>query len=75
MHSLQQQAASTTVFCATATELEGATGMYFNNCYRCDISNTGLDPQLASRLWEVCQEMIISVMKRDKLWYDLAIKS
>ncbi|XP_058804736.1 WW domain-containing oxidoreductase [Phymastichus coffea] len=69
-----QQAASTTVFCATAFELEGTTGMYFNNCYRCDISVIGLDSQLASRLWDVSQEMIVSVMKRDKLWYDLALK-
>ncbi|XP_011506541.1 PREDICTED: WW domain-containing oxidoreductase [Ceratosolen solmsi marchali] len=68
-----QQAASTTVFCATAAELESTTGIYFNNCYRCDISNAGLDPQLASRLWDTSQEMIINVVKRDKLWYDLAL--
>ncbi|KAJ8680938.1 hypothetical protein QAD02_016725 [Eretmocerus hayati] len=70
-----QQAASTPVFCATAPELEGATGLYFNNCYRCDESHTALDPHLASRLWDVSQEMIVSVVKRDKLWYDLALQS
>ncbi|XP_015601890.1 WW domain-containing oxidoreductase [Cephus cinctus] len=69
-----QQAASTTVFCATAPELEGATGIYFNNCYRCDPSNAALDPALAIRLWNISQEMIISIVKRDKLWYDLALK-
>ncbi|XP_012274614.1 WW domain-containing oxidoreductase isoform X3 [Orussus abietinus] len=69
-----EQAASTSVFCATAPELEGATGVYFNNCYRCEPSNAALDPTLATRLWNVSQEMIISVVKRDKLWYDLALK-
>ncbi|XP_001606146.2 WW domain-containing oxidoreductase [Nasonia vitripennis] len=68
-----QQAASTPVFCATAAELEGATGIYFNNCFRCEVSNVALDAQLASRLWEVSQEMILNVVKRDKLWYDLAL--
>ncbi|KAK9696526.1 short chain dehydrogenase [Popillia japonica] len=33
-----QQAASTTIFCATANELNGVTGVYFNNCYRCEES-------------------------------------
>ncbi|KOC70667.1 WW domain-containing oxidoreductase [Habropoda laboriosa] len=69
-----QQAASTSVFCATAPELEGVTGFYFNNCYRCDPSNTALDPTLATRLWSVSQEMIINVMKKDKLWETLALK-
>ncbi|OAD59436.1 WW domain-containing oxidoreductase [Eufriesea mexicana] len=69
-----QQAASTSVFCATAPELEGVTGFYFNNCYRCDASNTALDPALAARLWSVSQEMIINIMKKDKLWETLALK-
>lgn len=69
-----QQAASTTVFCATAPELEGVTGVYFNNCYRCDPSNAALDPALASRLWTVSQEMIINIMKKDKLWETVALK-
>ncbi|CAK9821593.1 WW domain-containing oxidoreductase [Anthophora retusa] len=69
-----QQAASTSVFCATAPELEGVTGFYFNNCYRCDPSNAALDPALAARLWSVSQEMIINVMKKDKIWETLALK-
>ncbi|XP_035739674.1 WW domain-containing oxidoreductase-like [Vespa mandarinia] len=69
-----QQAASTTIFCATAPELEGATGLYFNNCYRCDPSNFAVDSALASRLWSVSQDMIINVMKKDKLWQELALK-
>ena len=61
------------MFCATATELEGTTGLYFNNCFRCDVSNVVLDSQLAARLWNVSQEMIVNIVKRDKLWYDLAL--
>lgn len=70
---IQQQAASTTVYCATAPELDGISGAYFNNCCKCEVSNVALDPQLASRLWDVSQEMIIAAVKRDKLWKDVAI--
>jgi len=63
---LQQQAASTTVFCATAPELEGVTGSYFNNCYRCQPSIAARDPALAARLWTLSQDMITDVLKRDK---------
>lgn len=69
-----QQAASTSIYCATVPELQGATGVYFNNCFRCEPSNAALNPSLASRLWNVSQEMIINIVKRDKLWYDLALK-
>lgn len=61
-----QQAASTTVFCATAPELEGLTGSYFNNCYRCQPSNVGLDPALGARLWTLSEDMITTVLKREK---------
>ncbi|XP_033229250.1 WW domain-containing oxidoreductase isoform X2 [Belonocnema kinseyi] len=69
-----QQAASTSVFCATAPELEGATGIYFNNCYRCDSSRESLDPDLAGTLWSISQELIRNVLKNDKLWYEVAEK-
>ncbi|KAK0179882.1 hypothetical protein PV327_005593 [Microctonus hyperodae] len=69
-----QQAASTSIYCATVPELQGATGVYFNNCFRCEPSNAALNLSLASRLWNVSQEMIINIVKRDKLWYDLALK-
>lgn len=70
----KQQAASTPVFCATAPELQGATGIYFNNCYSCESSSISQDSVIAARLWTVSQEMIINVVKREKLWYDLALK-
>lgn len=53
-----QQAASTSIYCATASDLEGATGMYFNNCYRCDSSRQSMDPKLAMKLWIISQEML-----------------
>ncbi|XP_031833660.1 WW domain-containing oxidoreductase isoform X2 [Nomia melanderi] len=69
-----QQAASTSIFCATAPELEGVTGVYFNNCFRCDPSTPALDSALATRLWSVSQDMIVNIMKKDKLWETLALK-
>lgn len=53
-----QQAASTTVFCATAVELTGVTGVYFNNCYRCEESVAAQNDELAASLWSVSVEMI-----------------
>lgn len=62
-NALQQQAASTVVFCATAPELEGVTGGYFNNCYRCQPSNAALNLTLATRLWTLSQDMITDILK------------
>jgi WW domain-containing oxidoreductase len=58
----QQQAASTTVYCATAPELEGATGLYFNNCCRCEPSKAAQDPELARVLWQLSTKMIEAVI-------------
>lgn len=59
---LQQQAASTSVYCATAPELEGATGLYFNNCCRCEPSKAAQDPELARILWQLSMSMIDAVI-------------
>ncbi|XP_072752276.1 WW domain-containing oxidoreductase [Anoplolepis gracilipes] len=61
-----QQAASTTVFCATAPELEGVTGGYFNNCFRCQPSNPALNVALAARLWTFSQDMIADSLRIDE---------
>lgn len=53
-----QQGASTTIYCATAVELAGVTGLYFNNCYRCEESVTAKNDELALKLWEISMEMI-----------------
>ncbi|XP_015509856.1 WW domain-containing oxidoreductase isoform X1 [Neodiprion pinetum] len=67
-----QQAASTSVFCATAPELEGATGIYFNNCYRCDSSAAAQDSALAEKLWSLSEEMLLNVLRKENLGYRLA---
>ncbi|ELU06617.1 hypothetical protein CAPTEDRAFT_150180 [Capitella teleta] len=54
----QQQAAATSVFCATAQELENFSGYYFNNCFQCQPSGTSLSTELASRLWELSERMV-----------------
>lgn len=56
-----QQAASTTVFCATAIELIGVTGVYFNNCCRCEESKAGQDDEMAKLLWDVSVRMVQKV--------------
>lgn len=56
---LQQQAASTSVYCATALELEGTTGLYFNNCYRCETSNLAGNEEFASKVFDLCMQMIV----------------
>lgn len=58
------------MFCATAPELEGITGGYFNNCCRCQPSNAALDPAIAARLWALSQDIITDVIKRDRDNYE-----
>lgn len=57
-----QQAASTTIYCATALELVGVTGVYFNNCFQCQESAAARDDELAKALWTTSVEMIRSVL-------------
>lgn len=57
-----QQAASTSVYCATALELAGVTGVYFNNCCRCQESESAQSDELAKALWDVSEGMIKDVL-------------
>lgn len=59
--NLQQQAAATTVYCATATELTGLSGQYFNNCYFCEPSKLSKNEELAKSLWDLSERMINSI--------------
>lgn len=59
------QAASTSVFCATAQELNGTTGVYFNNCYRCQESSAAQDDELAENLWDISCDMVRQVLGPD----------
>ncbi|GAB0195486.1 WW domain-containing oxidoreductase [Grus japonensis] len=53
-----QQGAATTVYCATAAELEGLGGMYFNNCCRCLPSQEAQGEATAAALWELSERLI-----------------
>uniref|UniRef100_A0A182J5H6 Uncharacterized protein n=1 Tax=Anopheles atroparvus TaxID=41427 RepID=A0A182J5H6_ANOAO len=57
-----QQAASTTIYCATAHELTGLTALYFNNCYVCDPSAASKNEALQQSLWELSDKMIKRVI-------------
>lgn len=57
-----QQGASTTVYCATAIELTGVTGVYFNNCFKCDESAIAKSDQLSETLWNISIDMIKRAM-------------
>ncbi|KAI6077598.1 WW domain-containing oxidoreductase isoform X1 [Aix galericulata] len=54
----RQQGAATTVYCATAAELEGLGGMYFNNCCRCLPSPEARNDATAAALWELSERLI-----------------
>jgi len=59
---LQQQAAATSIYCATANELTGLSGLYFNNCYFCDPSKLSKSTTLQQQLWELSERIISEVM-------------
>jgi WW domain-containing oxidoreductase len=59
---LQQQAASTNVYCAALPELIGATGLYFNNCCRCESSKVAQDRKVAQILWQLSTSLIQAVI-------------
>lgn len=60
-----QQAASTTIYAATAPELTGLTGLYFNNCYICETGKKGQSDHLSERLWEISEKIISRIEKRN----------
>lgn len=54
----QEQGAATTVFCATASELDEVGGKYFNNCWYCEPSKIVENEKLRKKLWRMSEEMI-----------------
>lgn len=54
-----QQAAATTVYAATADELEGVTGLYFNNCFYCEESALARDKDIAHEIFAISLKMIV----------------
>uniref|UniRef100_A0A1I8NS07 WW domain-containing oxidoreductase n=1 Tax=Stomoxys calcitrans TaxID=35570 RepID=A0A1I8NS07_STOCA len=53
-----QQAAATSIYCATANELTGLTGLYFNNCYFCEPSKLSQNEKLQNQLWSISEDMV-----------------
>ncbi|KAL0881099.1 hypothetical protein ABMA27_002222 [Loxostege sticticalis] len=53
-----QQAAATTVYVATDSDLEGVTGLYFNNCFYCQESELARDRDIASEVFSISLKMI-----------------
>ncbi|XP_069037474.1 WW domain-containing oxidoreductase isoform X3 [Lepisosteus oculatus] len=62
-----QQGAATTVYCATAPELESLGGMYFNNCFRCLPSQEAQSESTAVSLWELSERLIRERIGRQSL--------
>lgn len=58
----QAQAAATTIYCATASELTGFTGQYYNNCYFCQPSQAALNEEMATSLWETSERMVRQIL-------------
>lgn len=53
-----QQAAATTIFCCTAEEITGLTGLYFNNCFVCEPSGLAHNDELSRSLWEISEKLL-----------------
>jgi hypothetical protein len=52
------QGVATSVYAATAPELEGHSGVYLEDCRVKQPSKTASDAQQARRLWQVTEEQI-----------------
>ncbi|CAH2267563.1 jg11852 [Pararge aegeria aegeria] len=53
-----QQAAATTVYVATASELDEVTGLYFNNCFYCEPASLARDKDIAHEVFSISLCMI-----------------
>ena len=53
-----EQGARTSVYCASAKELEAVTGKYFNNCKEHRTAREGDDAAVAKKLWEVSEKLV-----------------
>lgn len=52
------QAAATSVWAATAAELESAGGVYLADCAVGRASGHAVDPVTAAKLWELSEELV-----------------
>ncbi|CAG2164221.1 unnamed protein product [Oppiella nova] len=60
------QGCATPVYCATAQELDGIGGLYFNNCYQCLPSKAAQNTDLSASLWLLSEKMIENAIKQLK---------
>jgi NAD(P)-dependent dehydrogenase (short-subunit alcohol dehydrogenase family) len=56
-----EEGAETSVYVATAPELDGVTGGYFADSAACALNEVGSDAEAAARLWEATEGMLASV--------------
>ncbi|XKL63482.1 hypothetical protein PGB90_005846 [Kerria lacca] len=59
-----QQAASTSVFCATSAVLDKISGIYYNNCFPCEPSKSAMNYILSQKLWQMSEELIRKVLEK-----------
>jgi len=59
----EAEGAKTSIYVATAPELEGVTGRYFDKVREAKSSRASADEEAARRLWERSQEMIDAVIR------------
>lgn len=57
-----EQAASCSVYCATANELGGITGLYVNNCFPCKPSEAASNSELSGKLWTLSCDIIKRIL-------------
>ncbi len=55
------QGAATSVYCATAHEVESQSGQYFSDCAPKAASREARDPEVAERLWRTTSDLIAAV--------------
>jgi len=59
----EAEGAKTSIYVATAPELEGVTGRYFDRVREVKPSRATADEEAGKRLWERSQEMIDAVIR------------
>ncbi|RWS11075.1 WW domain-containing oxidoreductase-like isoform X1 [Dinothrombium tinctorium] len=62
-----EQGAATSVYCATAVELDDVTGLYFNNCLQTSPSKAAQDIELSELLWILSDKMIENALQERSL--------
>jgi WW domain-containing oxidoreductase len=64
IYLMQQQAAATTVWGASADDLIGVSGQYLNNCWLCAPSEKVNDENLGKSLWNISISMLERIVGR-----------